>query len=303
MLNKAEINYSITEKEVLAALWAMEKLQYHLGHKEFTLVTDHKAILSLKTKLEFGSQRINRWFERLEKFNFKTVYRKGEQMVEADSLSRAPPNQLHEEREELSAKEREILELHSNNNHRKGIRDLLNKNGIDISESRLRLILNRCDVCIRKDKKYIKSAEYDKTSKPGEIFAVDILQINAKEKVILGIDYFTRKLYGMAILSKHAGKILKFLHQVYSEFKFKKLMTDNGGEFSSIEMKQWLECEKIEHEFKVPYYHQSNGRIERANRTIRTALKKINGMLRTKLSKVLENYNSMKHRGIEMSPN
>ena len=43
-LNKSEVNYPITEKEVLAAIWSMEKLKYYLTEKEFELITDHKAI-------------------------------------------------------------------------------------------------------------------------------------------------------------------------------------------------------------------------------------------------------------------
>lgn len=50
LLTKEEKNYSITEKEVLASLWAMEKLQFYLLGKEFILRTDHKAIEELKKK-------------------------------------------------------------------------------------------------------------------------------------------------------------------------------------------------------------------------------------------------------------
>lgn len=49
-LNKAEKNYSISEKEVLGAIWAMEKLQYYLVGREFDLITDHKAIEEIKRK-------------------------------------------------------------------------------------------------------------------------------------------------------------------------------------------------------------------------------------------------------------
>ncbi|KAF9762574.1 Retrovirus-related Pol polyprotein from transposon 17.6 [Nosema granulosis] len=88
-LSGAERNYGITEREVLASLWAMEKLQYHLIGKKFKLVTDHKAIEFIKTKIEFGSARIQRWFYRFEKFDFDVEYRKGCEMITADALSRS----------------------------------------------------------------------------------------------------------------------------------------------------------------------------------------------------------------------
>lgn len=43
-LSSCERNYSITEREFLAALWAMEKLKYYLEGRIFTLITDHKPL-------------------------------------------------------------------------------------------------------------------------------------------------------------------------------------------------------------------------------------------------------------------
>ena len=68
----------------------MEKLQYYLLRWEFTLITDHKAMGELKKKAEFGSARVNRWFERLERFQYEVKYKMGLEIVEADALSRAP---------------------------------------------------------------------------------------------------------------------------------------------------------------------------------------------------------------------
>ncbi|KAF9761956.1 Retrovirus-related Pol polyprotein from transposon opus [Nosema granulosis] len=89
ILNKAEQNYGITEKETLAALWAMEKLQYLLLGNRFTLITDHFATEQIKSKIDFGSSRIQRWFHRFERFNFDIEYRKGETLVVSDALNRA----------------------------------------------------------------------------------------------------------------------------------------------------------------------------------------------------------------------
>ena len=62
------------------------------------------------------------------------------------------------------------------------------------------------------------------------------------------------------------------------------------------------EASGVKLEFSVPYYHESNGRIERANRTIRNALKKTKGPLKIKLHRALAVYNNSIHRGIGMSP-
>lgn len=96
--------------------------------------------------------------------------------------------------------------------------------------------------------------------------------------------------------------ILDFLKTIYKEFPFKKLLSDNGKEFKNKLIENWTNKEKVVHEFSIPYYHQSNGRVERVNRTLRTAINKTRGPLRRKLKNVVENYNSSYHRGIGMSP-
>ena len=59
----------------------------------------------------------------------------------------------------------------------------------------------------------------------------------------------------------------------------------------------------IKHDFAVPYYHDSNGRIEKAIKTIRDALRKTKGLFKCRLRKAISTYNDCYHRGIKTSPN
>ena len=51
-------------------------------------------------------------------------------------------------------------------------------------------------------------------------------------------------------------------------FKVQKIRSDNGGEYSSHVLAEFLSERGIEHNFTVPYKPQQNGRAERLNRTL-----------------------------------
>jgi hypothetical protein len=97
--------------------------------------------------------------------------------------------------------------------------------------------------------------------------------------------------------------VIHFIQDVYEKFPFKTIITDNGCEFENTALKNWVLEKKINHIYSIPYYHKSNGRVERVNRTIRTALKKSGGTPKAKLNKIIENYNNCYHRALRMSPN
>lgn len=301
LLSKAEKNYSITEKEVLAALWAMEKLEYYLIGKNFVIYTDHKAMEELKKKKEFGSSRIVRWFERLERFDFIIKHKPGIEMQRTDALSRASTS-VNMIKEEVKNLEKEILNYHQKKNHRKNISEDLKKIGINTSKYLLNKILKQCLECKMKEKKSQRSGYFIETSFPGERVAADILEISKNTKVLVIIDYFSRKIFAKLITGKQSSKVLDFIAKVNKILKMKVLQTDNGKEFSNQKLSEYLKNNRIIHKFSIPYYHPSNGRVERANRTIREGLKKTKGPVRIKLKLVVLNNNNSYHRGIGMSP-
>lgn len=87
-LTITESRYSISEKEMLAILFGIEKFAYELRGRKFHLITDHKALERIRNKPEFNNNRINRFIEKLQDYDFTIEYKKGEELVDADALSR-----------------------------------------------------------------------------------------------------------------------------------------------------------------------------------------------------------------------
>lgn len=85
----AEANYSISELECLAVVWAVRLFRPHLYGRRFTIVTDHIALKWLMTATE-PAGRLHRWALTLQEYDFKIEYRPGHENRVADALSRNP---------------------------------------------------------------------------------------------------------------------------------------------------------------------------------------------------------------------
>ena len=86
-MSRAEKNYCVTDKELLALRYFVEYFRHHLLGRQFTVRTDHQAIKWLFS-LKNPKSRIQRWIEILSAYNFAIEYRPGPRHGNADGLSR-----------------------------------------------------------------------------------------------------------------------------------------------------------------------------------------------------------------------
>nr|GEV61504.1 reverse transcriptase domain-containing protein [Tanacetum cinerariifolium] len=87
MMTEAEANYTTTEKEMLAVVYAFEKFRSYLIMNKSMVYTDHSALKYLFAKKE-AKARLLRWILLLQEFDFKVVDTKGAENYTAGYLSR-----------------------------------------------------------------------------------------------------------------------------------------------------------------------------------------------------------------------
>ncbi|RVW30036.1 Retrovirus-related Pol polyprotein from transposon 17.6 [Vitis vinifera] len=86
-LNEAQRNYTTTEKELLAVVFALDKFRVYLVGSFIVVFTDHSALKYLLTKQD-AKARLIRWIILLQEFNLQIRDKKGVENVVADHLSR-----------------------------------------------------------------------------------------------------------------------------------------------------------------------------------------------------------------------
>ena len=87
MLKAPEKNYTVTKREALGMIFALEKFRHYLLGNKVVFHVDHQALLFLvnKPKLE---GRLARWMLLLQEFDYTVVHTPGNQHAVADYLSR-----------------------------------------------------------------------------------------------------------------------------------------------------------------------------------------------------------------------
>nr|GEZ84380.1 hypothetical protein [Tanacetum cinerariifolium] len=86
-MNQAEANYTTTEKEMLAVVYAIKKFRSYLIRNKSIVYTDHSVLKYLFAKKD-AKARLLRWILLLQEFDFKVIDTRGAENYTADHLSR-----------------------------------------------------------------------------------------------------------------------------------------------------------------------------------------------------------------------
>ena len=91
VLTSHERNYSPTEGEALAIIFALKRFAHVLYGSRVVIRTDHKPLQFIKGGIEHN-RKLSRWWMLLQDFDYRLDYLEGKANVVADCLSRMTNN-------------------------------------------------------------------------------------------------------------------------------------------------------------------------------------------------------------------
>ena len=135
-LNRAQQNYSTTERECYGIIWAVKKFRHYLIGTEFLVQTDHHGLCWLMS-IRDPSGRLCRWSLLLQEYKFKIVYKSGKTHSNVDILSRNPLKEVGTNCDDLNifqANEVNMAELQMTDPWCKTIRERMEKGKLKPAE-------------------------------------------------------------------------------------------------------------------------------------------------------------------------
>jgi hypothetical protein len=125
-----------------------------------------------------------------------------------------------------------------------------------------------------------------------------------RRPILTALNINSRIGFAKLLSNKKANTILSALKHFVKQNDVKILTSDNGSEFMNQLIQAFLKKSNIEHFNNEPGDHNTMGKIERFNRTLKQRFVKIEQALTQKLlTDVISNYNNTFHSSIGASPN
>ena len=175
-------------------------------------------------------------------------------------------------------------------------------------------VVRECQVCQRhKGHPTKKHPVYRRSmTRPYEMYAVDLMDLPKSKRgfkcVLTGVDLYTKFAHAVPLRGKTSKAVSRAMETLLATFPKipEAVLSDNGPEFRGASFKNLLGHYGVKQEFSIPYAPNTNGAIERFNRTLKARLATASdGMTRRwdqQLHKVVAQYNRTPHDQTKKAP-
>ncbi|XP_019241564.1 PREDICTED: uncharacterized protein LOC109221543 [Nicotiana attenuata] len=272
----AQMNYTVTEQELLAIVYDFEKFRAYLLGSKVIVYTDHVALRYLMAKKD-AKPRLIRWVLLLQEFDFEVKDRKGTQNQVADHLSRLEEAGRPKGDLEINDAfpDEHILALSST--FAPWYADIANYLVSDLIPDGLESY---------QKKKFLR----DIFDVWGIDFMGPFVSYCGMKYILVALDYVSKWVKVIALPNNEARSVTAFLKKnIFTRFGTPRvILGDGGSHFCNKAFTGLLEKYGVKHKVATPYHPQSSGQVEVSNREIKSILAKIVNANRTDWSRKLD---------------
>ncbi|GJX18479.1 reverse transcriptase domain-containing protein [Tanacetum coccineum] len=245
-LNPTQQKYTVTEKELMAVVFAFDKFRSYLILSKTIVHTNHSALRHLFKKQD-AKPRLIRWILLLQEFDIEIKDRKGTKNVAADHLSRIKNDEISDDSEidknfpgetlmEINTKDEPWILL-AKNHQRSSYSSLPLRSGIDFMGP------------------FQKSYKF--------------------EYILLAVDYVSKWAEAQALPTNDARVVVAFLKKLFCHFGMPKaLISNRGTHFCNKIMERTMKRYGVNHRFSTSYHPQTNVQVKNTNRALKRILEK-----------------------------